>query len=149
MFWTTGGLALAMRPGAVLRCPLGSSACAPTELSNAVGNPNAVAVRGADVFVISPAGVFRMGRDGSGLARIAEGYRGAGGFVDAVTDGATLYWTDADLVLRCAVASCAPTAHARAPEGQRVVGLEIDDDYVYFGTAGVAGRTGSVRRARR
>lgn len=149
VFWTTGGLPLAMRPGAVLRCSLGSSTCAPTELSNAVGNPNALAVHGGDVFVISPTGVFRMGRDGSGLTRLAEGYRGTGGYVDAVTDGTTLYWTDAESVYRCAVAACAPAVHATAPAGQRVVGLEIDAEYVYFGTADIARRGGSVRRARR
>lgn len=149
VFWTTGGLPLAMRPGAVLRCSVGAGCSSPTELSSAVGNPNALAVRGADVFVISTTGVFRMGRDGSGLTRIAEGYRGTGGYVDAVTDGTTLYWTDAESVYRCAAAACAPAVHATAPAGQRVVGLEIDAEYVYFGTADIARRGGSVRRARR
>lgn len=146
VFWVNAGLAIAMRPGTVLRCPLAMGACTPTQLTNTVGNPSRIAVRGADVFVMSQTGLFRMGRDGSGMTRLAAGSSGSG---KLVTDGTHLYWNAGSSILRCAVAACAPTAIAQIVTGEGLAGMDIDGEYLYFGTADFAHRVGSVRRVRR
>jgi hypothetical protein len=119
VFWTTGGLSLAMKPGSVLSCPLAGPCTAPKLLSHTIGNPTNVAVKGADVFVLSQTGLYKMKRDGSDTTRLTDGASGKGGWVALVTDGAKLYWGDGGSVLQCDVAACAPTTLAQV-SGQGV-----------------------------
>lgn len=141
VFWVNAGLALAMRPGTVLKCPAAASSCTPTEFPVMVGNPLRIAVSGNAVYVLSTSGLYRMDRVGANLTRLADGATGAGAYVDLAADAAGVYWGDAGRLLRCDPAACAPRVIAEVP-GARSQGLALDATSVYWAA-------GAIRRVPR
>jgi len=142
VFWTNAGLSIAMRPGSVLKCPARGNCNTPTELATMVGSPHRIAVRGAVVLVLSPAGLYRMDRAGGGLVRLADGASANGDRSDLATDGVEAFWSENDRLFTCTLSACVPRVMASVP-GQGSRGIELDDTTVYWGL------TASIRRIAR
>ncbi|MBK8696979.1 MAG: hypothetical protein IPN17_33135 [Deltaproteobacteria bacterium] len=152
LFWTTAGIPLPLfgaggTPGTVLRCNVSGSTCAPTALAEGamIGHPQRIALGPGVVFFLTNNGLYRVGRDGTGLTRLATvtTFAGANTF-DLATDGTTLYWAIGLTLYRCAAAACTPEEITSLGSGF-TQGLEVDATSVYWGTMNV-GRTGGIRR---
>jgi hypothetical protein len=131
VFWLDGGVFTT--PGAVYRCSATGGSCTPAMISDAVGAPSVISVHGDHVVVLSDTGVFHMGRDGSGLMRLADGRRA--GATDIVTDGTRVYWAILGELYGCEIASCtAALIDQTTTTNEWSSGLEIDATHLYWGT---------------
>lgn len=150
IFWTTAGISVpggAGTPGMVLRCSAAADACAPTVLASGamIGHPDRVAVAPGAVFFLSDVGLFRVGRDGAGLTRLASVTTGIGANTfDLATDGTTVYWAVGGSLFRCAAAACAPETMASLGPGFSK-GLALDGAWVFWGETDQR-RLGGIRR---
>lgn len=152
LFWTTAGIPIpggapGGTPGTVLRSTVGGSTWSPTVLAEGamIGHPQRIALGPGVVFFLTSNGLFRVGRDGTGLTRLATVTTGVGANTfDLATDGTTLYWAIGLSLYRCAAAACTPETITSLGSGF-TQGLEVDATSVYWGTMNLA-RTGGIRR---
>lgn len=144
VFWGGGNIAY---PKGVFKCtPAPNAACGFTMISDAVGYPLAIAARGEHVVVVAEMGVFHMGRDGSGLVKLADLVGSTMAFDDIVTDGTDVYWADERQLHGCQIDACTPQLIAEAASGLRTAGLGMDEGSVYWGTSDWIDHAGEIRR---
>ena len=154
VYWTTGGISIpgggGGTPGMVLRCSAAAMSCAPTMLAagEMIGHPHRIALGPGAVFFVSDTGLFRVGRDGAGLTRLAPVTTGTGANTfDLATDGTTVYWAIGGSLFRCAAASCTPQVLASLGPGF-TNGLALDAASVFWGQMSLSRVGGILRFAR-
>ena len=153
VYWTTAGISVpggGGTPGMVLRCSAAATSCAPTTLAAGamIGHPARIALAPGAVFFVSDTGLFRVGRDGTGLTQLAPVTTGTGANTfDLATDGTTVYWAVGGSLFRCAAASCAPEAMASLGPAF-TNGLALDAASVFWGQMNLSRAGGILRFAR-